>query len=485
MDVVLIDLARRSPLFRTPLWMPLYGPSAAAVLRRAGHRVTLIERGRVDDQCRGDAQRVRQSVAEALRRAAPGLVLFDVQAENWPDLPPLAATARAAAPGALIMAGGRHPTLCPTETLEACPELDATLCGEPEEAVLQVAQGTPLAAVPALAVRHAGQCRPPAHGMPVADLDALPLPAWDLLDMAYHTRRTPRVIPCIPLRTLTLETSRGCGASCTFCAEGRLHARAHRRHSAAYVTDAIEKAIADYAVEGLYFSDENFLADRERVIEFCDAMMRQGLGTRVRWAAQVRTDAVDPDVLAGMARAGCVQLEFGIETGSQRMLDRLAKGTTVAQNAAAIRMARQAGIRSLAYIMIGMPAETRADIRATARFLAAADPDIVRLNRFIVFPGTPAANGLVSDGRLARDFWQRTRASRTGRSEAMPNVSGMTPRQFSPVLRRLYFRHVFPRYWKDYAKHNRPWAMPGQIHAGRFCARLLARALRPSTVVPT
>lgn len=460
-----------------PLWTPVYLPLAAAALREAGHEVSLLE----FDRIAGGAASAEEGAARfgaAVERSSPGIVLFDVPLDRLADFARCGALARAAAPTALLLAGGRHPTLVPEETLESHPFLDGIVVGEPEQTLLEIAGGAALAGLPGTAFRAGGAVSRARPRPPLADLDRIPPPAWDLLDMAYHTGRTLRAIPCLPLRTATVLSSRGCPGACRFCAEGRLYPAAHRWHSAARVVSDVERLVADHGVEGVYFQDESFLGDRDRVAGLCDELGRSGLARRVVWAAQVRTDAVDAEILALMRRAGCVQLEFGIESGSPGLLERLGKGETIETHETALRLARRAGIRTLASVMIGTPGETVGDARLTDAFLARARPTVVRLVRYIPMPGTPLVRDLVAAGRLAPRFWQPDADGGGPSGDPLPNLSEMTDAELLQTQRALYRRRVFPAYTADVLRHARPRDYAVLLRSG-FLARLLSRRLLP------
>jgi anaerobic magnesium-protoporphyrin IX monomethyl ester cyclase len=467
MKVMLVDLENRSDLLKVPLWMPVYLPSLAAVLRQDGHGVTILElAAAVPWRCSSGAGTRAERLAAAILKGDPDLVIFDVRMEHWGSFVACAKATRAVLPSVMIVAGGRHASLCPEDILHFCSALDGVLIGEAEHAVRALAGGTPPSDVPAMAVRQNDVVRRTSNESMVVDLDSLPFPAWDLLDMAYHTLRTPRVIPCIPLKTATLESSRGCSGQCAFCSEGRLYSKTHRFHSAGYVADAVERLVRDYAIDGLYFSDEAFTTNAARVAALCEEFIRRWPADRIRWSAQVRSDSVSTGMLALMRRAGCIQLEFGIESGSPRMLGAMAKGTSVEQNAAALRMTREAGIRSLAYIVIGLPGETREDLLQTRRFLDSANPDIVRINPFILFPGTPAVSKLINESRLSPDFWKDERTAWTSRSSERANVSAMTLADLNHVGRDLVRHAGLSRFIRDYAAHNRLRDVPMHFNVG-------------------
>lgn len=456
MKVLVVDLQPRARLIKAPLWTPVYAASVAGAVRAHGHDVRIVERGRLEAQSGTGRDELRQAFRECVERFRPDAALFDVRPDVLTDLRDLGEVVRHAAPDARILAGGRHPSMVPANTLETNPFLDGVIAGEPEQAAIDVADGLPLREIGSVTHRDGDRVVVNPRRAPVSDLDQLPFPALDLLDMEYHTSRTPRAIPCIPLRTVTVETSRGCDGGCLFCSEGRLHGPPHRWHSPGYLVEMIGRLETDYRINGLYFADETFAHNRTRVAELCEALAESGLAQRLQWSAQVRTDAVDAEILALMKRAGCVQIEFGVETGSQRILDRMAKGTTVEGNVEALRRTREAGIRALTYIMFALPDETEDDIRATGDFIDRADPNLVRLIRFIPFPGTPATDELIGRGMIDPAFWvdQRRRGDPQGGDTR--NFTAMSDATLERVGRGLYCRRVLPRFRRDFIRHHTP-----------------------------
>lgn len=452
MKVLLVDLLPRSRLFKVPLWMPLFLTPSAALLRSTGCDVCILERGQLEEEEGYRTDRVLSSFRRRIEKFEPDLVFFDVRAEILTDFAELGRLARDGTASATILAGGRHPTLLPKETLDAYDFLDGVVIGEPEAALSTIAAGGQPGHVPGTAGRVDGDMTVTPGESPTTDLDHLPFPAWDLLDMNYYTRATPRVIPCKLLRTATVASSRGCDGHCSFCSEGRQYTGPVRFHSARYVASMIEKLSTDYDIEGIYFADEMFLADPGRTEELCAELIRSGLSKEIVWTAQVRTDAVSPESLSLMKGAGCIQLEFGIESGSQRMLNLTSKGISVERNAAALDMCRRKGIRSMASVMYGLPDETEEDILATARFIDRADPNIVRLVRNIPIPGTPLTNRLVASGRLRSDFWShQVRRGDPFGGEAV-NVTAMSDEELDRASRMLYSRCCLRRYLKDFTR---------------------------------
>jgi len=165
------------------------------------------------------------------------------------------------------------------------------------------------------------------------------------------------------------------------------------------------EAVLHYGVEAVYFLDEAFLSDRSRVVALCEALLQTQLNKRLRWAAQVRADSVDREILALMAEAGCIQLECGFETGSDRLLREIGKRTSRQQNLRTIQLLKEAGIRCLANLIVGLPGEREEDVQQTADFLQQCEADHIVFSRFALYPGSKLAGSLVQQGQAPDRFW--------------------------------------------------------------------------------
>ncbi len=459
--VVVVSLARHGPRFlRVPSWMPWRVLSAAGSLRAAGAEVAFVD---------GAVPGAPGDLAGAALSARPDTVVLDVPVEAWSVLPRLAERVRRGRPGVRLLAMGRDLADAEREALAWAPELDGVVGREAEPVLAAAAAAASIEDLPGLAVH--GR----AHGageQAVEDLDALPAPAWDLAAMDWYARRTPRVIPCLPLRTATIETSRGCAGGCSYCVEARVHVRRVRCRGEGVLDAWIGFLRSRHGIDGLYLCDEHFTASRSHAERFGEMMLRRGHAAAVRWSAQARSDALDAPLLRLLRRAGCVQLELGIESGSQAALDRLAKGVVVERHTEAVRRCREAGVRTLAYVMTGLPGETAAELDATAAWLRSARPDIVRAVPFIAFPGSPASRALEAEGRLPPAFWRRAPAAG---GLAGFNVSAMSDEDLAAKRRDLFLRHALPRFARDYLRHNAPWRAASHLRLRALPAWLAGR----------
>jgi anaerobic magnesium-protoporphyrin IX monomethyl ester cyclase len=375
---------------------------AATVLRRAGHEVRILRREeqlikRGLDWAGADAE-LRSLIGEF----RPDMVVQSVVTPAMPEAARIAAWAKElAGPRVINVLCGTHPSGVPDLTLSECRDVDAVALGEYEATLPDVADRGLSVDVPGLVLRHNGEFirTPPRPG--VQDVDTLGPPAYDLLDMEFLTQRNPWTIRYLSLSSINIRTSRGCPNRCAFCAEHLVSGVGVRFHSLDYVMEQVTYACERLGVEAVHFEDDTLGADRERLIALCEAIVRKGFHRRLKWDCLMRVDQVDAELLAAMKAAGCIQIEYGFESGSDAALRGVGKNATVEQNRRAVHLTREAGIRIFADIMVGLPGERHQDLGATMRFLRWARPEILSAGRLLPMPGTALYNRLPENVRAS------------------------------------------------------------------------------------
>jgi radical SAM superfamily enzyme YgiQ (UPF0313 family) len=264
-------------------------------------------------------------------------------------------------PRARFVAGGAHPSSAPERCV--ADGFDAAVAGEGERAILRI-------------VREGlgGVVREPY----VKDIDTLPPPARDLVDIRGYGYSIEGGL------ATTLITSRGCPYQCAFCSKD-VWQRGVRFHSVARVVSEIRECMDRYGFRHFLFLDDSLALAKKRLREFCDAVDP----LKVAWRAYARSDRTTREMLEDMKRAGCVEVGIGVESGSQKVLDAVCKGTTVEQNSRLVQWCREVGIVSNAFVMIGLPGETRETVEATRRWMEENRPDKFGYNIFSPYIGTP------------------------------------------------------------------------------------------------
>jgi radical SAM superfamily enzyme YgiQ (UPF0313 family) len=231
------------------------------------------------------------------------------------------------------------------------------------------------------------------HGEPITNLDSIPIPARDLIDMEFYLKNNEQ-ISGIDARVERILTSRGCSHRCIFCANSKNHAPV-RLHSAERVIGEVKGMKNKYKVSGVSFLDDNFLLDKERVKKICKGMKTLHL----IWDCQTRADLIDLGTLKVMKESGCLQIGIGFESGSQKMLDAMHKDSTIEQNINAIKVCKEVGMRIRGCFVIGLPGETEETIKETERFI-----DDNKIDFVSIFLATPYPNTELWDYCIGHDL---------------------------------------------------------------------------------
>jgi radical SAM superfamily enzyme YgiQ (UPF0313 family) len=334
---------------------------------------------------------VGADIRSELKSFAPDIVGITATTPLVPDAYRVAKIAREEF-GLFTVMGGKHANIIPDEALR---HVDMVVLGEGERAMLDIVNGV----------------RERKYQVPYCkDLDDLPPPAWHLMDMEFYLtarERFPmshlRIFPK-GVRLAAHITTRGCPFSCIFCYNSWRDAPL-RSHSAKRVIEDIWHLVERYKVNALYLMDDDLFVPKKRFMDICTMMIDEGLHKKLIWGCQSTSNHVSPEKLALAKKAGCLQVGFGFESGSPRILKLLKKGqTTVEENASAVRMCKDAGIKSFATFMIGNPTETISDIQETVDFIKATPPDGIGVHVTTPFPGTELWGWCKEKGLIPRDL---------------------------------------------------------------------------------
>jgi anaerobic magnesium-protoporphyrin IX monomethyl ester cyclase len=384
-------------------WPPLTLACLASFLEQYGHKVTIIDRNILLAN-HVIFSRTNRAMSIILKQIDPGLIGLTATTPLVQDAYCSARLARQVLPEARIILGGIHASIMPGECLQECEELDMVCVGEGEFLLKQLAEGEDIDGINGLYYRIGDKIKSNPRRKMHPRIDDFPIPARHLLEMNRYLRPTSLVIRGLELRSTHLFTGIGCIANCHFCAWPGLYGRHMRLHSADYIFHEIKRLVDEYNVVGLYLAEEMFFSNKIRFYKLCRMLIDSGYNRRVKLCVNLRTDVIDRERLALLRKAGFVQVEYGIESGSQRMLDIMNKGTSVDDNRRAIALSREVGLRVLGNIIIGTPGERIKDVRQTIEFLDDTRPDHVSVNRFVPFPGSHFFNELKKQGKISKNW---------------------------------------------------------------------------------
>jgi radical SAM superfamily enzyme YgiQ (UPF0313 family) len=414
-----------------------------AMLRANGYPVSIFNAH--------DLAAAPDRIRVVLDQARPDVVGFSVlHANRWGAID-IARLVKADHPLATVVLGGVGATFLWEHFLTHFPEIDYVVRGEGEHAFLDLLRflergpaGLP-EHIDGLAFRKAGRPFKTSDRRPVADLDSLPMPAE-----AFTFQH--------------LSLTRGCPAGCAFCGSPAFWNRRVRVHSADYFVSQLRR-LHEKGVTFFYVSDDTFTLRRELVIDICRRIVAQRLD--ITWAAISRVDCVDATLLEWMRRAGCVQISFGVESGSSEIRERFCKRIDDAAIERAFALTVGRGIMARAYFIYGSPGETEATIDASLALIGRMRPLSAIFYILDLFPGTA----------LYEDFKQRTGATDDIWLERVEDIlyfetddrlSRKTVLDFGKRLREGYFA-LLPQFARQLELVDAPRFYP--LHAD-FLSRL-------------
>ena len=417
-----------------PITVPSGALYVAAVLSEAGYRVDFKDLT-AGSYLELDPERLVAGLSDSA-----DIVGIGCMSDTLPFVIAAARKIKAQAPEKKILLGGPGPSGVGAALLEAFPFIDVIAVGEAEETVLEIAEalaagtasrrdrsdrgGIRLGEVKGICLADGGRpvTTPPRER--IRNLDNLPYPLYE----AIEVERYPMV---------NIVFSRGCPYRCTFCDVAPMWQRKNFRRSVGSVVEEIRLLHSKYGKIHFEFTDETFILSEDKVLDLCDRLKREGLD--IKWSCTGRVNLVNDTLLREMAAAGCQAMFFGIESGSDRVLERVNKEFTVSEAVEAIHLTLKY-MRPATSFIWGFPFETKQDLTETlllATYLSQIGVDC-RLNRLAPFPLMPLFAEYGGDIE-----WVEPNGSRPGR-EAF-NMAGY-PAEVADLVRR--FPKIFPSFYR-------------------------------------
>lgn len=288
-------------------------------------------------------------------------------------------------PGCCIAVGGPHVSALPESLLER--GADYAVVGEGEVTMCELVEsvcgdGQSIDNIPGLVFRRGDQYVRTGKRPLIDPLDQIPMPARDLLPMA---RYCDSIVRSRGRASHALMTSRGCPQTCTFCNK-RTFGTKVRHFSVERVVEEFLVLRDRYKARHVAVYDDNFLTDYDFACEVCEELRRRHFDAS--WSVVARADAVNEKVLRVLKRAGCTMIEYGIESGCQRILDHINKQITKDDIRGTALLTRRAGLGSRGFFMLGFPTETAEEMEETIRFAIELDMDLVSFTLLTPLPGT-------------------------------------------------------------------------------------------------
>lgn len=373
-----------------------------------------------------------------LRREAPDVVGVQTLTFTLLDALAVVKLVKKTLPTAITVLGGRHCDIYPVETLSQ-PGVDFVVMGEGEETMTRLIEHLRepdiLESVSGLVFKRGDRVvRNPSQML--SNLDDLPFPARELTAWKDY-----RYLLAKKSIFTTLITSRGCPYSCVFCDEG--HQR-FRSVSASKVVEEIQDCKLRLGIDHFFIFDSTFTIDRQRVLDICRLLVERKVD--ITFDVRSRVNLVDQEMLRALRRAGCVRIQYGVESGNDKVLEAISKRITVDLVRDVVKETRAHGFEILCDFMIGLPGETQQEVEDTIRLSLELPIDYAQFAITVPYPNTKLYELGIARG-LFDDYWEEF--SRNPSSDFQPKFwdERLSGEQLIAMMMNAYERFYFrPRF---------------------------------------
>jgi anaerobic magnesium-protoporphyrin IX monomethyl ester cyclase len=436
-------------------WQPLGTLSVAAVLQKAGHDVIFLN----------GAFLRQEELLQKVEQFSPAFIGIYSTTFGWDKAKRTALELRRIlGKSVFICSGGPYPIAAQEKSLEDAGEsMDAVVTGEGEFTVLETVErltaGKSLEGIQGLVWRNNGKITKNPPRPLIEDLDSLPFPARELLGDPNLYIPTPATYRRKPVTVMM--TSRGCNRQCIYCFQlDKDRKTGIRYRSIENVLKEIEHVLAQGYRE-IKFLDDTLAADYNRAMRFAQEIKTRKLD--FTWFVSACVNQVDKPLLQAFKDAGCWAILFGAESGVQKNLNTIRKGTTLDQIRAAVKAAKEVGLTVQTPFIFGIPGETYEEGLQTIEFAVEIDPDIASFHAITPFPGTYLYDNLDRYGTMSEDLTDFTYQGAAFIPRTMTREQILDLRQ--KAFRRFYSR---PSYILRRIASLRSWDdITAVIKAGR------------------
>lgn len=390
MNILLISPPREIP---QPASFPPIGLGyIAAVLKQDGHNV------RIMDAAAYSLKKIERLIQDANPQIV-GLTCWTVERGQTFKVAKLI---KESVPRAKIIVGGQHATAFP-EHMFKLAHADVVVLGEGERTISElvrcIEEGRDISDVKGIVYQKEREAIYTAPRELIEDLDKVPFPMYDDFELNKYGGLPER-------KTLTtaIVSSRGCPYNCIFCSSAVFWKKRWRPRSSENVLAEVEWLYEDYNVRSFIFFDDFFFLNKDRAIEICKGIIDRKL--EVDWVAEGRVNLVDSELLKWMKEAGCYRIDYGVESGSPKILKNINKKISIEQIKNAFDLTHEFGIKPVAYLMVGNPGETVETIGETLQLMQQIKPHYTNTGGILwILPNTEIYERSKKLGIIDDAYW--------------------------------------------------------------------------------
>lgn len=415
MNILLVCPQSNELVGKHPSFLPLGVAYIAAVLEQEGQHVEVLDLS----VSKYDDLTFQEIVQRGYYKKIPGVFKNSGKLKKWDIVGFTVVTPTANQvyrltkiaknhSDALVLAGGPHVTAVPDEALER--GIDIVIRGEGEETIRELCRSIEQREISSLeTMKGVSYLHPQTyqriHNPPrkyIQNLDELPFPARHLFPPLDSYKGQPILGAKVPIGNVM--TSRGCPYNCNFCYKA-IFGRKYRYRSIENVLDEWRELIERYHVKEIAISDDLFNANPARAIEMCERIIKEDLVLPWNCPNGLRVDTATEELLRKMRTAGCYRVAFGVESGSQKILDNIGKHMTLNQIETAFVYAKKCGIKTTAFLMLGNLGDTEETMQQTIDFTKKLGPDFAQFTIATPYPGTALYDVVRKEGKLLIEDW--------------------------------------------------------------------------------
>ncbi|GEM_PF-116840 len=456
MDIVLINPPEiKFKLGKPFLMCPLGLAMIAGVLEKNGYIVKIID-GQLDNLS-------VEALQKKLIDLKPEIVGITGTTWNRFDSFETANTAKKALPKSTVVYGGPHATFTAEDTLKNISSIDVIVRGEGEVTFLELVRAietkTGFENVAGISYRKEGEIFHNDNRPLIGNIDTLPWPARHLVDMKKYGNNL------FGIPAITVISSRGCPMKCVFCSAGVMWGTKYRCRTPENVADEIEYLKREYGIKAIWFFDDTLNLNRKHINGLIEEFNRRRLN--ISWYCGIRLDIVDRELLKNMRKSGCIHIAFGVESGSQKVLDKINKKINLSQLDSVVKWSKEFGIYTKAFFMFGLPEETYQDAMKTVELIKKYEGliDLIAISGGTsIHPGTEVERFAIQNGYLSDNFsWSESfyeyQNPTIGRDPRLPTL--IQPQMGFKELRELNFevsrkqRFTFIRMLNRFKKYGK------------------------------